>query len=258
MKALFSSIFVLAVALATSASAQLSFQGGRVGVSHFELHDYFIEPYDPSYSFSSYYKETELNFDLVYSADQFGLQAGGYLGNVNWPHPSPHHWQQYGVNLHGYYTSPNGNKFGGVIQYSRALNQTHSYYVAPLVGVESIIALGPFDLEASWVTRAFPREYPLSITAVQIHFPVNSQFELRAGYSHRQRQASRDPLEFYSVGLSYSPTGQPFTFELDYSTHHYWEAVMETIQLSARYTFGKGNTGRLFSDRRSGIGRLGF
>jgi len=80
MKALFSSIFVLAVALATSASAQLSFQGGRVGVSHFELHDYFIEPYDPSYSFSSYYKETELNFDLVYSADQFGFQAGGYFG----------------------------------------------------------------------------------------------------------------------------------------------------------------------------------
>jgi len=32
---------------------------------------------------------------------------------------------------------------------------------------------------------------------------------------------------------------------------------METVQLSARYTFGKGNTGRLFSDRRSGIGRLG-
>ncbi|MCF6273058.1 MAG: hypothetical protein L3J37_07685 [Rhodobacteraceae bacterium] len=256
MKIIFATLTTLLAITATETAAQLRFEAGQIGVSGFSLREYIYDPFTNTYLSDDRFYELEASLDAVYSSGNFGLQAGAHVGSIKFSAPGAPANFQYGVNLHSYYISNNGNKFGAVFQYLDLDPSASGGNGTKLFGLESIVSLGRFDLETSLSSYSNSSSNANLLATAFVYAPISPSIELSTGYTYRESADWPFPLKQYTLGLEYSPQDSRFDFMIEYSAQHYQLYNYYLFQFGLNYRFGSGNTGRLFSDKTSGFGRF--
>lgn len=232
----------------------MAFEQGQVGFSSFVSHNYLHFP-NNSNNFDDYYDEAEVNFSLAYTNDNIGLQVGGHMAWLTYRPSSSIPAPLAGFDLHGYFTSPNGNKFGGLLIYLDRWGTPQYNDPVLLYGVEALVTVGPVDFEV-FATSVESGSYELiNFSGASLYLNLSETFEISAHYDYTLF-SDRYSFEFYSIGAKYTLPNRRISLEAEYSKHRNYPVGADTYQVGITYHFGNRHAGRMFSDKTSGTFRF--